>query len=283
MMLIQDKKNDIFYRRWPAQEARAVLLLIHGLGAHSGRWEFLGDFFQKNNISSYALELKGFGQTQGTRGHIDSLGIYFRDIRFLYDIIKRENPEKKIFLLGESMGALFCFLFAALEPRLFSGLICISPAFSSKLRFSFWVYLNIGLALAFNPKRHFPVPITPEMCTRDIEYQKVIASDQLDKHTASARLYWNIFKAQNKAKSEAGKINIPVLFLSAGEDTVVDPAATRKIFNSLKTKDKKLINYPAMRHALSIESGREKVFGDILDWMEVSGRLQRPAPMNRMG
>ncbi|MEK6563516.1 MAG: lysophospholipase [Candidatus Omnitrophota bacterium] len=267
MMLIQNKKNDIFYRRWSAQEPQVVLLLIHGLGAHTGRWEFLGDFFQKNNISSYALELKGFGQTQGERGDIDSLNTYFQDMRSLSDIIKRENPGKDIFLLGESMGALICFLYAALEPQAFSGLICISPAFANKLPFSLWTYLNIGLALIFNPKRYFPVPIAPEMCTRDLEYQKIIEADPLDKHTATARLYWNILKAQKKVGSLGDKINIPFLVLTAGEDRVVDSLAAREIFNSLRIKDKKLINYPAMRHALSIESGREKIFGDILGWI----------------
>lgn len=267
MTLIQDKENDIFYRRWQAQAPKAALLLVHGLGAHSGRWEYFGDFFQKNNISSYALELKGFGQTQGERGDIDSLNTYFQDIRSLSDIIKRENPDKKIFLLGESMGALICFLFAALEPKPFSGLICISPAFANKLPFSLWTYLNIGLALVFNPKRHFTVPITPEMCTRDMECQKMIEADILDKHTATARLYWNIFKAQNKVRSLGNKINIPFLLLTAAEDMVVDSLATREIFNSLRIKDKELINYPAMRHALSIDLEREKVFGDILSWI----------------
>ena len=270
--LIYDGKSGLLYRYWSAQEPKAVLLLVHGLGAHTARWESLADFFQKNNISSYALELKGFGQTQGERADIDSLNTYFKDIRSLSDIIKRENPDKQIFLLGESMGALICFLFAALEPRLFSGLICISPAFASKLPFSLWTYLNIGLALVFNPKRHFSVPITPEMCTRDMECQKIIEADPLDKHTATARLYWNILKAQSKVKSLGDKINIPLQMLTAGEDTVVDSLSTGKIFNSLKTKDKELINYPGMCHALSLDSGKEKIFGDILNWI---GRSQR--------
>ena len=269
---INDEKSGILYRRWQAEEPEAVLLLVHGLGAHTGRWEALADFFQKNNISSYALELKGFGQTEGERGDIDNFDIYFRDIRVLYDIIRQGNPGKKIFLLGESMGALICFLFAVLEPRLFSGLICISPAFAGKLPFNLWTYIAIAIALVFNPKRHFPVPIIPEMCARDINCQKLIAVDPLDKHTATARLYWNILKAQSKVKSTGDKIHIPLLVLTAGEDTVVDSLSTGKIFNSLKTKDKELINYPGMRHALSLDLGKEKVFGDILNWIERNQR-----------
>ena len=270
-MLKVNKDADIIYRQWIVSYPKAVLLLVHGLGAHTGRWEFLGDFFQRNNVSSYALELKGFGQTPGERGHIDSLDIYFRVIRFLYDIIKQENPDKRIFLLGESMGALICFLFSALEPQLFSGLICISPAFAGKLHLNLWTYIAIPIALVFNPKRHFPVPITSQMCTQDIEYQKIIDADHLDTHTATARLYWNIIKAQQRVKSLTDKVIPPLLVFTAEEDTVVDSLATRKIFNSLRIKDKEIINYPGMRHALSVDLGKEKVFEDILNWIGRSG------------
>src|SRR3989338_3837076 len=266
--IIQDEKTGILYRRWQAEEPKAVLLLVHGLGAHTARWEFLGDFFQRNNISSYGLELKGFGQAQGERGHIDTFDIYFQDIRFLYDIIKQENQDKKVFLLGESMGALICFLYAALAPQLFSGLVCISPSFVSKLRFGFWQYLSIWCALLVNPKKQFPVPITPQMCTWDADYQKIIDTDPLDKHIATARLYWNILKAQIKAGFAKDKIATPSLVLTAGEDMVVDSLTTYKIFNNLKIEDKKILNYPDMHHALSIDKGREKVFEDILEWVE---------------
>lgn len=266
--IIQDENTGIMYRIWQAQSPKAALLLVHGLGAHTARWEFLGDFFQSNNISAYGLELKGFGLTQGERGHIDSFDIYYQDIRFLYDIIKQENPDKKILLLGESMGALICFLYASLTQQPFSGLICISPAFKSRLPFGFGMYLKILFALLVNPRRHFPVPITPRMCTRDKEYQKIIDTDPLDKHMASAQLYWNILKAQLRVRFLKVRIDIPLLVLAAGEDKVVDSLSTQKIFKSLKTQDKEIINYPDMSHALSIDAGREKVFEDILSWVE---------------
>ena len=266
--VIRDETTGIMYRKWQAQSPKAVLLLVHGLGAHTARWEFLGDFFQRNNVSAYGLELMGFGQTQGERGHIDSFRLYFRDIRFLYDIIKARHSDKKVFLLGESMGALICFHYASFMPQLFDGLICITPSFRSKLYFCPWTYLALWLALCLNPKKQFPVPITAQMCTRDTEYQRTIDTDPLDTHKASARLYWNILKAQLKAKFLKEKIVFPFLALTAGEDTVVDSFAAYKIFKGLNTQDKEILNYPGMSHALSIDVGREKVFEDILKWIE---------------
>ena len=131
--MITDEKTGIVYRRWMASSRGGVLLLVHGLGAHSGRWEFLADFFLRYNISSYSIELKGFGETPGVKGHIDSFDTYLKDIRRLHDIIAKEDPFAKVFLLGESMGALISFVMTGLYPGLFRGLICLSPAFGSRM------------------------------------------------------------------------------------------------------------------------------------------------------
>ncbi|MBI5143512.1 MAG: lysophospholipase [Candidatus Omnitrophica bacterium] len=260
--------SRIIYRRWETPSSKAIILLVHGLGAHSGRWEFLADFFLKNNISSYALELKGFGETEGLRGHIDSFNIYFDDIRSLYNIIKKENPHQKVFLLGESMGAIISFLTAIYEPGLFDGLICISPAFQSRLELAPFDYIKIFLPLFYNPKKQFDMPFTSEMCTRDIDYQKVMDSDKREHRLATSKLLFGIAVAQARAYLLRGRLKIPVLFLIAGEDKLVDPGASTNVFKGLKAKDRTLIPYPGMYHALSIDIGREIVFEDILKWLE---------------
>ena len=55
-------ENNIFYRRWVADVTRTVFLLVHSLGAHSERCKFLAKYSLKKSISSYAIELKGFGE-----------------------------------------------------------------------------------------------------------------------------------------------------------------------------------------------------------------------------
>ncbi|MFH1798515.1 MAG: alpha/beta fold hydrolase [Candidatus Omnitrophota bacterium] len=262
-----DKKTGVVYRRWQAPVPGAVLLLIHGLGAHSARWEFLADFFLARNISSYAVELSGFGETQGLRGHVDSFDVYYDDIRRLLRIIQEENPGTKVFLLGESMGALIAFMLAALEPDLFNGLICVSPAFLNRMKFSLLSYTAIFLSLLYNPKKQFNMPFNPEMCTSDEAYQKQMDSDSREHRLATSKLLFNIALAQARAGIVKNKIKTAVLFLLAGNDKLVDSRVSENIFNVLKIKDKAMFRYPNMLHALSIESGKEKVFEDILSWI----------------
>ena len=267
--LKKDKETGIIYRRWAAAgEPKAILLLVHGLGAHSARWDFLSDFFLQNSISSYAIELKGFGETKDLRGHVDSFKVYFRDLRRLRDIIIEENRGKKVFLLGESLGAIISFLTVIPKPDLFNGLICISPAFMSRVKVSPLEYIKIFLSLAYNPKRQFKIPFDSGMCTRDGGSREILDSDPREHRLATSRFVFEILKAQIQSAILKKKMRTPVLFLLSGEDKLADPEASKRIFNGIKIDAKKLIQYPDMYHALSIDLGRERVFKDILKWAE---------------
>ncbi|MFA5097805.1 MAG: alpha/beta fold hydrolase [Candidatus Margulisiibacteriota bacterium] len=250
-----------------------VLLLVHGMGAHSGRWDFAADYFLKHNISSYSIELQGYGQTEGTKGHIDSFKEYYKDLLALCQIIKNENPGKKVCILAESMGALISFIFASRHQGLFSGLICISPAFGNGMTISLSDYLRMIMSLFYNKKKRFVMPFTSKMCTRDEAYQKAMDNDPREHRFATSGTLWEIVKAQLMAPFAARRLKLPVLFLAAGDirDKLVSVAAEKKIFGLLKKNDpaNKFIQYPEMLHALSIDEGREKVFGDILGWARV--------------
>lgn len=266
--IITDKESGISYRKWGTSQPRIILLLIHGLGGQSSRWNFLADFFLQNNISSYALELKGFGETKDLAGHIDSFDTYIADICHLYKIIHSGNRESQIFLVGESMGALISFLTAVREPDLFSGLICISPAFKNKIKFSFLDYINIYLSLIHNPKKHFFIHFDSQMITRDTDYQQIIDTDPREHRLATSKLLINILIAQMQCLIFMDKLKIPVLFLLAGKDLLVDTKKSADFFRKLPIQDKVIIIYPHMFHALTIDLGREQVFDDIFSWIK---------------
>ncbi|MFH1478735.1 MAG: lysophospholipase [Candidatus Omnitrophota bacterium] len=260
--------SGVFYREWAAKDPKAILLLVHGLGAHSKRWDFLGEFFLREDLSSYAIELRGFGETKELRGYIDSLGTYLDDIKTLRDKIIKENPDKKIFLIGESMGALLALLIAGEEKRLFDGVVCVSPALKSRIKFSLAEYIHIFSSFVRHPKEQVMMRFDSLMCTRDKEYRKIMDSDPREHRLATLRLLVNLAVAQLKIGALKNKIKTPLLFLIAGEDKIVDPGSSKRFFNKIKLDDKKIILYPEMYHALSIDIGKESVFNDTLNWIK---------------
>jgi alpha-beta hydrolase superfamily lysophospholipase len=260
--------SDVNYRFWPAPNAKAVVLLVHGMGAHTDRWGFTAEYLAKHNYPSYAIALKGYGETKTIPGHIDSFSIYYEDLRTLYRLIQKENPGKKIFILGESLGGLISYVFAEREPELFSGILLISPAFKNGMKISVLNYLKVFSSLIYDRKKTITMPFTSKMCTRDEAYRKIMDADPRELRIASSGLLFNTLLAQLAAKKIVSSSTLPILFLLAGKDYLVDPKESKWEFNRLPVKDKELKEYPEMLHALSIDLDREKVFADIVSWLD---------------
>jgi alpha-beta hydrolase superfamily lysophospholipase len=263
--------TDILYRKWEARPqgapAKGVFLLVHGLGAQSSRWAFLAEYLADAGWAPYAIELRGYGLTpERPRGHVDSLGVWERDVLSLRETIAAENPGRKMFLLGESIGALVAFNAVCRHPAAFDALVLISPDFKNGLKFPLSAYLTLAALILFRPKKTIAIPFTSAMCTRDISYQATMDADPGELRIGSLACLMSIMREQGRSKKLAARLSIPVLFLIAGVDYLVDEQASRKLYAKLPVADKTIVEYPEMLHALSIGLDREKVFRDILDW-----------------
>jgi len=265
--------TDLLYRKWDASPAgaapRAVFLLVHGLGAHSARWGFLAEALAGRGFASYGIELRGFGRSPDRpRGHVDSLRVWEKDILALGEVAARENPGRKVFLLGESIGGLLSFNLACRYPEAFAGQALISPDFKNGLKFPISSYVTLAALLLIKPEKTINVPYDAAMCTRDTAYQAVMDRSPDELRVASLKCLVSILAEQMRSPRLAGKLRVPSLFLISGTDFLVDERASRKIFGDLALEDKTMIEYPEMHHALSIDLGRDKVFADIIGWAE---------------
>ncbi|MBI5124336.1 MAG: alpha/beta hydrolase, partial [Candidatus Omnitrophica bacterium] len=108
-------------------------------------------------------------------------------------------------------------------------------------------------------------------CTRDPDYLKKIEADYDKDLLSTSKILVDIFFIQLYLRFSKIDLKVPVLFLIAGDDKLVDNGASKRFFKKLKVKDKTLIEYPGMYHSLSVDLGKEKVFSDILKWAE--GRI----------
>jgi alpha-beta hydrolase superfamily lysophospholipase len=260
--------GDILYRKWDAAGASSVLLLVHGLGAHTARWDFLASYMANRGVASYGLELRGFGRTPDLpRGHVDSFSVWENDILRLREVIAAEHPGRKVFLLGESLGGLVVFNLVAAHPEAFAGQIHISPSFKNGMKFPLSSYLTLVLFYPFNRRKTVPIPFTSAMCTRDEAYAAVMNANPDELRESSLKMLMDTLSGQKRAFKSAASATVPVLFLLAGKDALVDESASHKLFDKMAMTDKTLIDYPEMHHALSIDLGRERVFDDILAWL----------------
>jgi alpha-beta hydrolase superfamily lysophospholipase len=192
---------------------------------------------------------------------------YSRVLR-LREVAARENPGRKIFLAGESMGGLISFILCARYPGLFAGLILLSPAFEVKEKPTFIKAAGMVFTALFLPGGEIKLPFDSSMCTRDEAYVNALDTHPSEYRRVQPGVIFDMFAAQLKAAFIKDRVSIPLLVLTAGEDKLVNSSATAKLFAALKAQDKQLIDFPEMYHSLSVDKGRENVFTEILKWAE---------------
>ena len=250
--------SGISYKVWISPSPRAKLLLIHGLGANSSWWESFASESLKNDLSSYAIDLR----------EKQSFAEFFSSINNLLIKIRADNPGKKIFAVGESMGALIILSMALKDQSVFNGIICVAPAFNSKAPLRLRDYIDIFLPLFYDRNKRYSLPVSSDMCTRDPAYLKMIETTYDKDVMSTSQVLFDIFVAQLRMRLLKIRIDSPLLFLVAGSDLLVYPESSVKVFGKLQCKDKTLIEYPGMYHALSIELGKEKAFQDVWSWVD---------------
>ncbi len=265
------KKQDgtqIFFRFWKGKKNYPVLILLHGLGAHSLRFEEMANYFKKENFNVYAFDFTGFGKSQGFKGHIDNFNTYVNETLLILKLSQIEYPKSPKFIIGESMGGVIGLHFARYYQEYINGLILLSPASKIKIHIPFRKKFDAVVSLIFDKFKQYEVPFTKEMITRDYKWQKKLQKDSLDVKTVTAKFYFELDKAMKELKNILPKINLPVYILQAGDDLLIDKEGTKELFNLLNSSSKSFEILENFYHALSIDRDREFVYSLIYRWID---------------
>ena len=265
--MLKSFDGRVFYREWNCVSPKAVIILVHGMGGYSGRFFEMGPFLARSGFQVYAIEQKGHGESPSIKGHIINFKLYTEDLKALAEYARTKHAGKKVFIFGESMGGLITLDFSIHYQKLIDGIILMSPAVKDKLPMSLKKKVEIFKAAIFEPMGFFPAGFNAEMFTRDKVMAKRINIDPLEVRAFTARFYLSILKAMMYVNMKPMSIKLPVLMMLAGKDTMVSAEAARSYFKKIASKDKELKWYPEMYHALYVDKDREKVFKDIIDWV----------------
>ncbi|MEE2694811.1 MAG: alpha/beta fold hydrolase [Pseudomonadota bacterium] len=123
------ENSNLNYRKWLSNEkAENLIIAIHGYNDYSNSFEIPANFLLKFNIEMVAFDLKGFGKNPNN-GEWFNIDYHLNDLIKNIRKIKKENPEKNIYLLGESMGGAILFSLIAKNKNLpIKGVIFVAPA-----------------------------------------------------------------------------------------------------------------------------------------------------------
>ncbi len=251
----------------PSGDPKAVILLVHGYGEHSGRYQHVIERLSQSGYAVYALDHRGHGQSEGERAYCDYMEQFVEDLKQYFDQIK--TPGKKHFVLGHSMGALISLAFtlryqAEIDALAISGAPVNADA-------------NVSPALIFvgkilnrvAPKMHLLDTSEVGILSTDPEIDRKWEADPLtNKKPMRVRLGFEINKMAADVRAHLPDLRLPLLVMHGADDKLVNPSGSQLTYDRASSTDKTLKLYPGMRHEIMNELDKDQVLADIAAWFD---------------
>jgi alpha-beta hydrolase superfamily lysophospholipase len=261
--------RSLFYRFRVPPKPTGAMLLLHGYGEHSGRYEWVMESLAEAGLAVYAPDHRGFGHSArpGALADLDNLDALIDDIACLILVARRALPAAPLFLLGNSMGGMITLLFALRHPEGLRGLITTGAAVEIPEYISPLLRRVSSLLSRLMPL--LPAqPFDYKLGSRD---PKVIQSMEEDplfyKGKMRVRCGYQQLLGILEVTAGLSRLQLPLLLLHGGEDRIITPGTSERIYQAVASPDKTLKIFPALWHNLLEEPEKQQVLAMILDWL----------------
>ena len=268
-LVVRDGQKLAMFDWPPADQTkpRGVLLLIHGLGEHAGRYQRLARRLNDWGFAVRGYDQYGHGASDGARGGLPSATRLLDDLAAVVDRTRADMPGgTPLILLGHSLGGLVAARFVSLAMRPLQALVLSSPALDPGL--------NAGqkLLLAVLPKI---VPdlrvgngLNPALISHDASVVATYRADPLVHDRISGRLARFLVEAGPLTLALAPTWTLPTLLLYAGADKLVNPAGSQAF---AAVAPKQLVTthcFASLYHEIFNELDAEPVFAELKSWLD---------------
>lgn len=258
---------ELYARHWaPAEAPRAVVVVMHGLKDHSGRYAGFASQLAAAGYSVYAFDLRGHGRSSGPRVAPGRWWDYVDDLdRFLAGVEVRE-PGRPVFVLGHSMGGTIAAGAAIQHRPPVAGLILSAPAL---------VIDGPPILLGATRLLGALAPRAPALRLPDADFSstpgaaEALRADPLIAHAAGpARTAAGLVEGIRRIWAGAPTLDLPVLALHGTRDRLTAPAGSRLFVETIASRDRTLRVYEGLFHDLLHEPDGAQVAGDIRSWLD---------------
>jgi acylglycerol lipase len=259
----------LYWHAWlPEGDVHATIIVAHGYGEHGGRYGNLVERLVPLGFAVYALDHRGHGRSEGPRGHVGRFAEFIADLHAFRVRVEEEQRGKPLFMLGHSMGGLITTHYLLVHSSGVAAGVLSSPAIGlakEPPRLLRW----LGRVLSWiAPRASFQTDVDPTVLSHDPSIGLAYSADPLVHRRASARFFTELKGAMRSAQERAGEIHVPVVVLQAGDDRLVDAAATEAFFAAVGSEQKEIHLYDGFFHEVFNETEKNRVFLDLERWLE---------------
>lgn len=255
---------------WPLQAGqplRGVVVAVHGLGEHAGRYETLANRLNSWGFAVRAYDQYGHGESGGARGGLPSDNQLVEDLAdILSGTRKHMAAGTPLILLGHSMGGLVASRVVGMGLASVDALVLSSPAFDVGL--SLWHRLLLDVLPSIAPDLRLGNGVNPKWLSHDPGVVQAYRSDPLVHDRISARLARFIVEGGVETLGQAGKWQVPTLLLYAGEDRLVHPRGSRAFAKAAPPRVVTAHCFEHLYHEIFNEMEVEPVYAKLREWLD---------------
>jgi acylglycerol lipase len=261
--------KKIYAQGWlPDEHPKAVMILIHGMGEHSSRYQHVSEFLTSNNYAVLSCDRVGHGKSEGKRGHVDKYDYLLDDIVKLQSEAEKKFPGIPVILYGHSMGGGLVLNYLIKNPdNGFKAVVASAPALllafeppAFKLTLG---KIMRGIYPGFTQKNE----INPDHLSRDKEIVEKYIQDPLVHNLISAETALGLIDWGKNAIEKLKKVDIPVLLMHGDADQLTSHKGT-EIFAKNAQGDVTLKIWYDMYHEIHNELEKQSVLDYMLEWMD---------------
>ena len=249
----------------PVGACRGLIILVHGIGEHFGRYMKWASRFTTGGYAVYGADLPGHGLSGGKRGHISSYNNVDEIIDKLISYGKKDFPDAPVVLYGHSLGGGIALRYLLRrQPE-----ICCAIVTSPWLRLSFDPpKLKVVLARAVKsivPSFVQPSGLIVSHISRDQEVVKEYQTDPLVHDLISVSLFNEAMTTAEYCLQNASLLSVPLLLMHGSGDKICSPEGSVQFAGSSPNVDLKI--WDGGFHELHNDIIKDEVFGFITGWL----------------
>ena len=259
----------VYHQAWlPDGDPKAVVLLLHGLAEHSGRYTHVATALTDAGYAVHALDHRGHGKSDGKRTYVKSYADYQRDILQFRCLVEQQHPGLPLFVLGHSMGGNLALGQVLDHQAGVRGMALSAPALAPGASLSPAKIKLAKLVGKIAPGLR-PEALSADAISRDPAVVAAYVADPLvfnGKITVGAAAA--LLGSMEAFPPRYPELRLPILLQQGTSDALVDISGTRQLETGAVNATVTTHYYDGLYHEIFNEPEHAAVIADTIAWLD---------------
>lgn len=258
----------IHHQTWlPEGDPKASIMLVHGLGEHSGRYAHVAARLTAAGYAVHALDHRGHGKSGGKRAFVKAYDEFMSDLAQFRSIIESEHPGTPLVVLGHSMGGNLALSHVLDHQDGVAGLVLSGPAIQASDELSPAQVKVLSLVAKVAPGLR-PRGLDASAISRDPDVVAVYRADPLVfTGKISAGLGSALLGAIDSFPARYPSLTLPILIMHGTDDRLTPIAGSKALEAGSTNATVTSHYYEGLYHEIFNEPEKERVLDDLVSWL----------------